>query len=207
VGADRIFGEEANMRVSREQAAENREKIVDTAAKVFRENGYGGIGVADLMKAAGFTHGGFYRNFESKEALLAEACTRTFDELMDRWRTLVSVNPDAPFQAITAAYLSKEHRDHPRAGCAMASLGPELARLSDPSRSALTNGVRAQVDLLAGLLPDRPESDRRKAALVAYASMVGAMVLARAVNDDALSEELLEVVKDAIDPGHREPGK
>jgi TetR/AcrR family transcriptional repressor of nem operon len=188
------------MRVSREQAAENRERIVDTAAKVFRENGYGGIGVADLMKAAGFTHGGFYRNFESKEALLAEACARTFDESKERWSALVAANPGAPFQSITAAYLSKEHRDHPSGGCALAALGPEMARLSAPSRSALTTGVRAQVDQLARLLPDGSGSDRRKAAIVAYASMVGAMVMARAVNDDALSNEFLEVVKQAIDP-------
>jgi TetR/AcrR family transcriptional repressor of nem operon len=152
------------------------------------------------MKAAGFTHGGFYRNFESKEALMAEACTRAFDESMDRWRTLAAGNPEAPFNAITAAYLSKEHRDQPSGGCTVAALGPELARLSEPSRSALTNGVRAQVDQLAGLLPDSHEGDRRKAALVAYASMLGAMVLARAINDDALSNEFLEVVRHAIDP-------
>jgi TetR/AcrR family transcriptional repressor of nem operon len=180
---------------------------VDTAAKVFREHGYDGIGVADLMKAAGLTHGGFYGNFESKEALMAEACARTFDQSLERWSRLAAGNPSGPFQAISAAYLSTDHRDNPGRGCAMAALGPDLARLSEPSRTAVTTGVRAQVAQLAALLPDGSDNERRHAALVAYASMVGAMVLARAVNDDALSNEFMEAVKAAINPAPRKAKK
>ena len=186
------------MKVSREQAAQNRERVVQTAATLFRERGYSGIGVADLMKRAGLTHGGFYGNFGSKEALMAEAVTYALDKALLKWDKLVRTQPDDPLEAIAAAYLSTAHRDHPGQGCAMAALGPEVARLAPEVRSAMTDGVRQQVDKLAALMPPESADDKRRAALVTYASMVGALVLARAVNDEALSEELLGAVHAAV---------
>jgi TetR/AcrR family transcriptional repressor of nem operon len=186
------------MKVSREQAAQNRERVVETAAKLFREKGYGGIGVADLMKSAGLTHGGFYGNFGSKEALMAEVVTYAIDNSIHTWDTLVARAPTQPLEAVVAPYLSIQHRDNPGMGCAMAALGPEVARMAPDVRCAVTEGVRKQIDKLAALMPADSSEEQREAALVTYASMVGALVLSRAVNDPALSEEVLNAVHTAV---------
>jgi len=183
------------MRVSREQAAKNRAHVIDTAARLFREKGYSGIGVADLMKEAGLTHGGFYGNFDSKEDLMVAACTRAFDGTAERWSTLLATNPDTALAQIVATYLSRKHVDHPGQGCAMAALGGELARLSEPVRSVTTQGVRAQIDVLAPLMDGGSARDQRRAAMAAYAGMVGALVLARAVDDAALGDEIMGAVQ------------
>lgn len=183
------------MKVSKEQAALNRERVVETAAKLFREHGYGGIGVADLMKSAGLTHGGFYGNFGSKEALMAEAITYAIDVSLKDWDKVLDKKPEAPFEAVTSAYLSGKHRDNPGLGCTLAALGPEASRLSDEVRDAVTDGVRKQIDKLASLAPAASGHEQRQAALAAYAGMVGALVIARAVNDEALSEEVLGAVR------------
>lgn len=189
------------MRVSREQAAKNREHVVDTAAKLFREHGYSGIGVADLMKAAGLTHGGFYGNFESKEDLMAKACARAFEGSVDNWDKLTAQGPAAALETISAAYLSPRHLDAPGFGCAVAALGADVARLSPSVRDALTEGVRKLLDKLVVLMPPGSPDEQRKAAMVAYSSMVGAVVLARAVNDAALTDELLGAVHSAVMAG------
>ena len=186
------------MKVSREQAAQNRERVVETAAKLFREKGYDGIGVADLMRGAGLTHGGFYGNFGSKEALMKEAVTYALDKGVAIWDKLALKRPEDPLDAITSAYLSAAHRDHPGQGCAIAALGPEVARLAPEVREAMTEGVRKQLDKLAALMPPEDAGEKRQAALVTYASMVGALVLSRAVNDAPLSEEFLSAVHAAI---------
>jgi len=188
------------MRVSREQAAKNREHVIDTAARLFREKGYSGIGVADLMKEAGLTHGGFYGNFDSKEALMAAACERAFDGTTAMWGDLIARDPDTALATIVANYLSRRHVDHPGQGCVMAALGGELARLSAPVGAVTAAALRAQVDLLASLMDGGTAQDRRRAALSAYASMVGALVLARAVDGDALADEILVAVRATIGP-------
>jgi TetR/AcrR family transcriptional repressor of nem operon len=186
------------MKVSREQAAQNRERVVDTAARLFREHGYSGIGVADLMKSAGLTHGGFYGNFGSKEALMAEAVSHAIDGSIKDWEQLVSTRPNDALEAVMASYLSPLHRDHPGHGCTMATLGPEIARLAPGVRCAVTDGVRKQLEKLEDLMPPEEPHEKRQAALVTYASMVGALVLARAVNDPALSEEFMNAVHSAV---------
>jgi TetR/AcrR family transcriptional repressor of nem operon len=183
------------MRVSREQAAKNRDHVIDTAARLFREKGYSGIGVADLMKEAGLTHGGFYGNFESKEDLMGAACTRAFDGVAERWTALLAADPETALAQIVANYLSRKHVDHPGKGCALAALGGELARLSAPVRAITTQGVRAQVDLLAPLMDGGSAAEQRRAAMAAYAGMVGALVLARAVDDAALGDEIMGAVQ------------
>jgi TetR/AcrR family transcriptional regulator, transcriptional repressor for nem operon len=186
------------MKVSKEQAALNRERVVETAARLFREKGYGGIGVADLMKGAGLTHGGFYGNFGSKEALMEEVVTYAIDRANQNWDMLLQKKPEQPLEAIVAPYLSLQHRDNPGAGCAMAALGPEVARMAPGVRCAVTEGVRKQLDKLAALMPPDDPDEKRQAALVTYASMVGALVLSRAVNDETLSSEILEAVHSAL---------
>src|SRR4030095_2840074 len=117
------FKGEMKMRVSREQAAENRERIVQVAAKLFRERGFDGIGVADLMKAAGLTHGGFYGNFSSKDDLVAEATDRALKELSEYWTGEIEKAPESAFATIVDRYLSEGHRDAPGRGCLVAALG------------------------------------------------------------------------------------
>lgn len=182
------------MKVSKEQAAQNRERVVETAAKLFREHGYNGIGVADLMKAAGLTHGGFYAKFSSKDALLAEAAAKAIEVSMEDWDRVVAQQPGDPLRAVTEAYLSPLHRDQIGRGCAVAALGPELARLSDDVRDAVTAGVSKQIDKLAPMMPQADPQAQRQSALAAYAAMVGALVLARAVSDEKLSTEMMEAV-------------
>ncbi len=182
------------MKVSREQVALNRERIVETAARLFREKGYDGIGVADLMKGAGLTHGGFYGHFESKEALLAEACNKALLGAVQRWKDIVAKGPDTALKKIAGDYLSTHHRDRPGTGCAVIALGADVARLGPDARHALTDGTRAQMEILAGLMPGADAAERRQRALVNYAAMVGAMLMARAVDDPALSEEVMQAV-------------
>jgi TetR/AcrR family transcriptional repressor of nem operon len=186
------------MKVSREQVALNRERIVETAARLFREKGYDGIGVSDLMKSAGLTHGGFYGHFASKEDLLAEATAFALKKSVERWGDMLAKSPDTALARIADSYLSREHRDKPELGCSVTALGPDIARLGDKARHALTQGAAGQVAVLEQLVPGADEADKRRQALAAYAAMVGAIVLARAVDDDALSQEILAAVKQAL---------
>lgn len=191
------------MKVSREQVALNRERIVETAARLFRQNGYDGIGVADLMKGAGLTHGGFYGHFASKEELLAEATAHALQRSVQRWQEKTASDPAGGLSELASGYLSTRHRDHPENGCAIAALGPDVARLGPAVRSAMTAGVAGQVAVVEQCLA-RDGGDAadiataRKEALATYAAMVGAMVLARAVDDDALSQEILAAVREQI---------
>jgi TetR/AcrR family transcriptional repressor of nem operon len=184
------------MKVTREQAAANRERVLDVAARLFRERGFSGIGVAELMKGAGLTHGGFYGQFDSKDDLMAQACTRAFEVSREHWQQLAARAPDGPLAAIAAAYLSTAHRDHPGDGCVVAALGAEAARAPGPVRRAITDGVRDLVDQFVRLLPGRSAAARRQKALATFASFVGALVLSRAVDDPAFSKEILAAVQD-----------
>ena len=180
------------MKVSREQAAQNRERIVDAAAQLFRERGFEGIGVADLMKEAGLTHGGFYGHFSSKEDLMREASARALTGSVALWSKLAEGAPRDPLAAIAGVYLTSRHRDNPGAGCLLAALGPDVSRQGTGVRRAVTDSVRAAVDLLANLVPRKSKAARRQKAIVTYATLVGAMVMARAVDDRALSQEILD---------------
>ncbi|MPQ55428.1 TetR/AcrR family transcriptional regulator [Duganella sp. FT27W] len=188
------------MKVSREQVALNRERIVETAARLFRQNGYDGIGVADLMKGAGLTHGGFYGHFASKEDLLAEATAHALQRSVQRWQEKTATDPVAGLSELASGYLSTRHRDHPENGCAIAALGPDVARLGPAARSAMTAGVAGQVAVVEKCLAveGADVAAVRQQALATYAAMVGAMVLARAVNDEALSQEILAAVREQI---------
>jgi TetR/AcrR family transcriptional regulator, transcriptional repressor for nem operon len=186
------------MKVSRAEAAQNRERIIETAAKLFRERGFDGIGVAELMKSAGLTHGGFYGNFASKEDLMAQACARALEGSLDAMRQVIERDDGNALSTIASAYLTPTHRDRPGEGCAMAALGAEAARHGSPVRAAFTQGVRPVVDILTQLVPAKSKRAKHEKALAIYASMVGALVLARAVDDAELSEEILQSVLASI---------
>ena len=186
------------MRVSRAEAAENRERIIEVAAKLFRERGFDGIGVAELMKSAGLTHGGFYGNFASKEDLMAQACASALEGSVDTLQRVVDRGGKDVLTQVASAYLSPAHRDRPGEGCALAALGAEAARHNSPVRGAFTQGVRSAVEILMRLLPGKSKRAKRERALAIYASMVGAIVLARAVDDAELSDEVMRSVLASI---------
>lgn len=183
------------MKVSREQAALNRERIVETAATLFRERGYDGIGVADLMKGAGLTHGGFYGHFGSKEDLLAEACAKALDHSVERWRQRVAAAPEQARAAIIDSYLTPRHCDNPGAGCAVTALGADVSRCGPAARDALAQGVRKQLAILAALEPGADDQEKRRQAIADYAAMVGAVVVARLFADEAQANEVLGAVR------------
>jgi TetR/AcrR family transcriptional repressor of nem operon len=172
------------MRISREQARENRERVVETASQLFRERGFDGVAVADLMRAAGFTHGGFYNHFETKEALAAEALTRAFDEMAQvRARS-------ASLAEMLALYLSKAARRAPGKGCPAAALAGDAGRQPPPVRAAFADGVEGMIESFAAQL-EGPDARERATALLA--KMVGGLMLARGVPDDhPLADELLK---------------
>ena len=180
------------MKVSRERAAQNRDRIVEAATQRFRERGFEGIGVADLMKEVGLTHGGFYGHFASKEDLIAEASARALTRSLALWRTLAERAPRQPLSAIADVYLTSRHRDNPGAGCLLAALGPDVSRQGPAVRRAVTHYVSSACDLLAKLVPRKSRAARRQKAITTYATMVGAMVMARAIDDRALSQEILD---------------
>ena len=186
------------MIVSREEAARNRERVIEAAARLFRERGFDGIGVAALMKEVGLTHGGFYGHFASKEELEVQACKRALDRSLERWKQRAERAPDAPLAAIADPYLSTAHRDHPGAGCLIAALGQDVSRRGPGVRQAVTAYLNAAFEFLAGLVPGSSRAARRRKAIDTYARLVGALVLARAVDDEALSQEILDSVRQAL---------
>src|SRR6185295_3074967 len=186
------------MRVSRAEAAQNRERIIEVAAKLFRERGFDGIGLSDLMKTAGLTHGGFYGHFASKKDLIAQACARAQEGSLATLHQVAERGGKNRLSAVASAYLSAAHRDRPGEGCVLAALGAEAARHGSPVRRAFTRGVRSALDMLTPLVPGKSERAKRERALATYASMIGALVLARAVDDHELSEEVLQSVLASI---------
>ena len=188
------------MRRSREEAAETRRRIVTTAAGLIRERGTQGIGVADLMAAAGLTHGGFYKHFASKEALVAEACQQALAQSGGELQRVVAQAPAGErLQALADAYLTRWHRDHPAQGCAIAALAPEVARGSAEAREALSRGFERLVAVAEAALPQGKR--RRERALATAAALVGALIASRLVSEPALSDELLRAARSEIGRG------
>jgi TetR/AcrR family transcriptional repressor of nem operon len=182
------------MKVSRIQEAENHEKILDVATRLFRERGIDGIGVSDLMKAAGLTHGCFYGHFKSKEDLVAQASGRAVARMRQNWIDVINQASGDPLEALAATYLTPKHRDGAGRGCPMAALGPEVARQGPAARRAITDELRPFLDYLSRVVPGSSGSLRRQRAISTYASLVGALVVSRVVDDPRLSNEVLDAV-------------
>ena len=177
------------MRKSREHAAQTRKRIVTTAAREFRENGIVATGLADLMKAAGLTHGGFYKHFASKDQLVAEATAEALNKGVD------AMADQPTIKAAMAAYLSCRHRDNPASGCPLPALAGELARSDRKARDAATAGFVRMRDILAG---KAGTADARRRALATVAMMIGAVTMSRVVTDPKLSDEILRAAEDTI---------
>jgi TetR/AcrR family transcriptional repressor of nem operon len=183
-------------RVSKEQAARNRRHVVNTASGLFREKGLDGIGIADLMKASGLTHGGFYGQFASKDALAAECVAGVAERSAVKWRALADASPADPLGAIVRYYVSDRHRDAPAHGCTLTTLSLDAARRGGAIAAEMARGVEG---LVAILLEASPGADRQQ-MLAALAQMAGAIVLARAVGSSQLSDEILGAARQALVP-------
>jgi TetR/AcrR family transcriptional regulator, transcriptional repressor for nem operon len=187
------------MRYSREHKLETHARIVKRASVRIREKGAHGIGVADLMKDAGLTHGGFYAHFDSREALVIEAFAYAMDRSNERWRKLAEQTPpDKRLAAIVEQYLTPLHRDDPGHGCAVPTLGAEIARESPKTRKAFAAKLEQMIGLLAEQIPGVPRSTARKQAMATIATMMGALVLSRIAGNGDFSDEILAAGRDAV---------
>jgi len=185
------------MKVSREQMAANRSRILTEAGRLFREKGFDAVSVSEVMKAAGMTHGGFYGHFKSKDDLIVHAIGHVAGNQSD---------PD-DISSWIDTYLSTSHRDHPERGCPMASLAGLMRQQSPEARTSMMQVVATQIENLAGAITEGDATERRRAAIGRWSAMVGALILARSIDDPVLSEELLTETRAWIDerttPGHR----
>jgi TetR/AcrR family transcriptional regulator, transcriptional repressor for nem operon len=169
------------------------ERIVEAASRAIRRSGYTGTGVADIMKDAGLTHGGFYAHFSSREALLAEAADRAgADSVATLARIASTASPQRALQAMLEGYLSKEHAESVEINCPVAALGSEMPRQAPEVRRAATSRIKEMIDLVARQSPDWGQPGAHERALVTVSTMVGALLLARAVEDTRLSDAIRE---------------
>ena len=192
------------MRITTQQKDENRARIVAVASKLFRENGFDGIGVADLMKNAGMTHGGFYNHFGSKEELESAGCDLAFEKAIARISAAAEETQEARRSAYVehvADYLSPRARDA-AGGCPMVSLGSDVSKRGTQVRKCFGSGVSRYIDAISALIarPRRSPARTREDAIATLALLVGGLLLARTVRENSLeeSDEILSVVKNAI---------
>jgi len=187
------------MRYSKEHKQETHERIVKKASIRLRENGAHGIGVADLMKEAGLTHGGFYAHFDSREALVIEAFGYAMDRSTERWRKIAEQTPpDKRLATIVDSYLTAVHRDDPGHGCAVPTLGAEIARESPKTRRAFATKLDQMIDMMADQISDVPRKAARKQAIAALTTMMGTVVLARIAGSGEFSDEILGAGREAV---------
>ncbi len=179
------------MRVTREQAEENRRAVVEAAGRLFRERGFDGVGLNELMGSVGLTQGGFYKQFTSKDALAAEACEHALEKGAEGWHRAAAAANEAGtdgYQALVARYLTPGHRANVGAGCAFAALAADAARHGRELPRRFEAGVKTYAGILEEAMPDAAPD----AALATFSTMVGALLLARAVEDDGYARRILD---------------
>ena len=187
------------MRYSKEHKQETHARIVKKAATRLRERGAHGIGVADLMKDAGLTHGGFYAHFDSREALVIEAFSYAMDRAIERWRKVAAdTPPEKRLSTIIDGYLSAAHRDDPGQGCAIPALGAEIARESPKTRKAFALKLDQMIDMMADQIIDVPRKAARKQAMATLATMMGTIVMSRIAGSREMSDEILNAGREAV---------
>jgi AcrR family transcriptional regulator len=184
---------------SRKEATHDR--IVETAARAIRRSGYNGTGVAEIMREAGLTHGGFYAHFESREGMLAEAADRAgADGMALLARVAAAAPPKQALEAMLRTYLSKEHLDAVETGCAVAALGSEMPRQAPKVRRAATRRIKEMIDMVARHSPEWGQAGAHERALVTVATALGALVIARAVDDPKLSAAVRDAALSHLTP-------
>lgn len=187
------------MRYSREHKFQTHARIVKKASVKLREKGAHGIGVADLMKDAGLTHGGFYAHFDSREALVIEAFTHAMDRSTEFWRKLSEETaPEKRLSKIVNTYLTPAHRDDPGHGCALPALAAEIARESVKTRRVFATRMEQMIDMFAAQFDGVPRKTARKRAMAALATMMGSLVMARTAGSGEFSDEILKAGREAV---------
>lgn len=186
------------MRVSRTQAEENRQTVINVASRLFREHGFDGIGLKDLMKGAGLTQGAFYKQFKSKEDLAAQASGRALKSALGRWSRAAEANPDDPLGAVLKFYLCAGHRDEMADGCPIVSLGADAARQGSDVKAAFEAGIEAHLEILSRWTGADENEESRSKAMAILSTMVGAVVLSRAVNDEHISKQFLQSAANSV---------
>jgi TetR/AcrR family transcriptional regulator, transcriptional repressor for nem operon len=186
------------MRVSRAQAAENRETVINVASRLFREHGFDGIGLKDLMEAAGLTQGAFYKQFASKEDLAAQASRRALESVSSRWSAAAAANPMDPLSAVVAIFLSTDHREERMDGCPIVALGADAARQGTEVKASFEAGIREYLELLDRWVGEADGEEPSGKAMAILSTMVGAVVLSRAVNDKRLSKRFLQAAAESV---------
>lgn len=187
------------MKRSRQEKEQTHQRIVQNAAQQIRAEGVNGIGIADLMGQAGLTHGGFYAHFRNKDALLEEVCHAGMAETLEKLSQAVAHAPAGEeLSALVTCYLSISHRNDPSHGCVMPSLAADFARRPEEVRSAFTEEYEEFLQLVASVLPEGTDESRYDAAIALVAGMVGALLLARTINDPVLSERILHTNQDLL---------
>ena len=186
------------MRVSRIQAAENRQTVINVASRLFRERGFDGIGLKDLMEGAGLTQGAFYKQFASKEDLAVEASKRALESASRRWSDAAAENPDDPLGAVIAFYLSMEHRQGRMDGCPIVALGSDAARQGSDVKAAFEAGIKAHLEVLGRFIAKGDGEASSGKAMAILSTMVGAVTLSRVVNDPGLAQALLDAAVEQV---------
>lgn len=198
----KLIADERHMNRSTTRSKEaTHERIVEAGARAIRRCGYDGIGIADIMKQAGLTHGGFYAHFASREVMLAELADRAGAEAIATFlRIMAAVPAEQSRQALLRAYLSKEHVKNPEVGCPVAALGTEMPRQAPAVRRAITRRIKEMIDVVSRQSADWGQPGAHERALATVATMIGAVVLARAVDEEPLSESVLEAAREHLAP-------
>lgn len=177
------------------------ERIVEAGARAIRRCGYDGIGIADIMKQAGLTHGGFYAHFVSREAMLAELADRAGADAIATFLCIAAAAPaEQSLKALLRAYLSKEHMKNPEIGCPIAALGSEMPRQAPAVRRVITRRIKEMIDVVSRQSSDWGQPGAHEHALATTATMIGALVLARAVDEESLSESMLDAAREHLSP-------
>ena len=185
------------MRVTRAQAEANRETVINVASRLFREHGFDGIGLKDLMKGAGLTQGGFYKQFASKDDLAALASRRAMESATRRWSS-VAASSENPLRAVVDLYLSAGHRGETGDGCPLVALGSDAARQSAEVRTPFQDRIEAHLQVLEKLMPEDGEPAADEKAMIVLSLMVGAVTLSRIMTDADMSDRLLQAAANAV---------
>jgi TetR/AcrR family transcriptional repressor of nem operon len=186
------------MRVSRIQAEENRQTVINVASRLFRQHGFDGIGLKDLMEAAGLTQGAFYKQFASKEDLAVQASRRALESATLRWSAAAEANPNDPLGAVIAFYLSMGHREEKMDGCPVVALGADAARQGDDVKASFEAGIRKYLEMLGSWIGEVDGEELAGKPMAVLSTMVGALMLSRAVNDPNLARAFLDSAVDQV---------
>jgi TetR/AcrR family transcriptional repressor of nem operon len=186
------------MKVSAEEREANHTRIIATAATALREHGINGIGVDGIMERAGFTAGGFYNHFRSKDALVGEALKYSFEATSDNLNAVAQKTRGDRLDALISEYLSAETRDHPGSSCVASAVGCEVRNRSSEVRKIFSGGIENFVEMIVSYIPDGTRSEKRARAVAAVSALTGALMVARGVHEKKLSDEILRSTRSIL---------